>query len=340
MSIKALIIGGTGLISVGIVKHLLARGADITMYNRGQREGIGLPPEARGIKQLHGDRNDAAAFAAQFKSARFDVVIDMICFNAEQAELDVRAFGGRCKQFIFCSTVCTYGVKIPDDVLVDETFPQEPISGYGRNKMAAEAVFLQAHEQGRFAATIIRPSNTYGPGGAMIDQLEFNTPAWDRIERGLPVLIADGGVALWVSTHRDDVGKLFAYAALNEKTYGQAYNATHQRQFTWRQRYRETAEVLGKTALLLSAPADWIVKHDPKRFVLLKEITAYHGAYDSSKARRDVPEFRCEVDYRTGAKQTLDSIRQRGAWRNCADDALYQSMVDKVLAFGVEPVEA
>ena len=33
---RALLIGGTGLISIGIVKHLLARGADVTMFNRGK----------------------------------------------------------------------------------------------------------------------------------------------------------------------------------------------------------------------------------------------------------------------------------------------------------------
>ncbi len=36
--LTALIVGGTGLISTGIVKHLLARGAQVSMYNRGQRE--------------------------------------------------------------------------------------------------------------------------------------------------------------------------------------------------------------------------------------------------------------------------------------------------------------
>jgi len=34
----ALVIGGTGLISTGIVTHLLARGARVTIYNRGQLE--------------------------------------------------------------------------------------------------------------------------------------------------------------------------------------------------------------------------------------------------------------------------------------------------------------
>src|SRR4051812_48826719 len=106
---RVLIIGGTGLISTGIVKHLLARGADVTMVNRGKRENM-LPGK---IGQIIGDRNEFAAFEERFADERFDVVIDMICYTPEQAASAVRAFSGRCEQFIFCSTVCTYSFDVP-----------------------------------------------------------------------------------------------------------------------------------------------------------------------------------------------------------------------------------
>src|SRR2546425_9777262 len=117
---RILIIGGTGLISTGIVKHLLARRADVTMVNRGKRENT-LPDS---VKQIVGDRNESAAFEKSFADQRFDVVIDMICYTPDQAESAVRAFGGRCAQFIFCSTVCTYSFDVPPSVVVDETFKQ------------------------------------------------------------------------------------------------------------------------------------------------------------------------------------------------------------------------
>ena len=69
--------------------------------------------------------------------------------------------------------------------------------------------------------TIIRPGSTYGPGAPLIDNLEPDAVAWDRIERGLPALCAGDGLGLWQSTHRDDCGKLFAYAALQPQTYDQ-----------------------------------------------------------------------------------------------------------------------
>jgi nucleoside-diphosphate-sugar epimerase len=204
----------------------------------------------------------------------------------------------------------------------------------------AEQVFLRAHAERKFAATIVRPSHTYGPGSPLIDNLEFNTPAWDRIARGLPVLCAGDGLGLWVSTHRDDCGKLFAHAALNERTFGQSYNATRDEHLTWRDYYRTVAGVIGKPARLMFMPADWIVRHDPGRFGSLREITAFHGAYTSDKAKRDVPAFRCEIDLATGARQTFDDQRRRDAWRSAEGDATYDAMVARALAAGAEPVEA
>jgi nucleoside-diphosphate-sugar epimerase len=145
---------------------------------------------------------------------------------------------------------------------------------------------------------------------------------------------------LWQSTHRDDCGKLFAYSALNPRTYGQNYNATREVVFTWRDYYRQAAAALGKTAQLVFMPAAWIVRHDPARFGLLAEITQYHGAYNSTKARRDVPEFICEIGLTSGATETFADLRRRNVWRDSGTDVLYRSMIDEALACGVAPVPA
>ena len=331
---KVLVIGGTGLISTGIIKHLLARNASVTMLNRGQRENR----LSNDVQQITANRDDPASLERAARQMRYEVVIDMICFNPTQASAAIDAFAGRCEHFIFCSTVCTYGVKVPANVLVDEMFPQEPISDYGRNKLACEKLFFEAHAQKKFNATIIRPSCTYGPGGRLIDNLEFDPSTWDRIERGLPVLCSGDGLGLWVATHRDDVGKLFAYSAQNPITYGQSYNATRDENYTWQDHYRQAASALDKQAHVLFMPAQWIIKHDPKRFALLGEITQFHGAYTSEKAKRDVPQFRCEINFTTGARETLEDIRRRSAWRDSRKDDVYQSMIDCALDLGIQPV--
>ena len=333
---KVLLVGGTGLISTGIVEHLRVRGAELTLFNRGQRESAG----ASDSRVIVGDRNQPALFEERLQNERFDVVIDMICFTPEQAEASVRAFGGRTAQFIFCSTVCTYGVEIPSHVLIDESFPAVPTSGYAKNKVCCEQIFERAAAAGHFQATIIRPSNTYGPGGTLIDQMEFDSVVWDRVEQGLPVLLAGDGIGLWQATHRHDVGKLFAYAAGNPKTYGQAFNATRDRVFTWRDYYREAAQALGTEAQVVLVPAGWIVAQNPKRFSFLNEITRYHGAYSSEKAKATVPEFRCEIGFVEGARQTLQAMKKRGAWRRHQDDAEYSALVERALGLGFEKLTA
>ncbi len=333
---KTLLIGGTGLISTGIVKHLAARNATITMLNRGQRDNR-LQAD---VETLTCDRNDVAAFAKAVEGRAWDCVIDMICFTPEQAEASIKTFAGKTQHFMFCSTVCTYGSQIPPGVVVDETFPQKPISNYGKNKVLCERAFEAASTKGAFNVTTIRPSHTYGESAPLIDQLEFDSCAWDRIEKDLPVLCAGDGLGLWNSTHRDDVGKLFAYAAGNAATFGQSYNATTQRVFTWRDYYREAGAALGKKVQIIMAPAEWIVAKNPKRFGLLKEITQFHGPYTSAKAMRDVQEFSCEVSFTQGAKRVFDDLKSRSKWKNGSGDAEYQQIVDAALAAGMPEQEA
>lgn len=331
---KVLLIGGTGLISTGIVPHLLARGADVTLFNRGQRGKSSLPV-------ITGDRDRPAEFEERLARERFDVVIDMICFSEAQAEATVRAFARRTEQLIFCSTVCTYGVDIPSHVLIDETFPLRPQSDYAERKARCEQVLERASQSGAFSLTIVRPSNTYGPGAPLIDQMEFNSVVWDRVERGLPVLCAGDGIGLWQSTHRADVGRLFAYAAGNRKTYGEAFNATRERVFTWRDYYREAAAALGTRAELVLVPAGWIIAKNPARFRFLSEITRYHGAYSSAKARAAVVEFGATpcVDFTAGARETFADLKARGAWRH-EEDPEYDGFVAQALALGFETLSA
>jgi nucleoside-diphosphate-sugar epimerase len=332
---KVLILGGTGLISTGIVTHLQARGAEVAIFNRGQRPST-LPAN---VRQIVGNREDRAALEGA-ANEHFDVVYDMICFTPAQAEASISAFSGRCEQFVFCSTVCTYSVKVPPHILIDETSPLEPVSEYGRNKVACERAFERAAQSGAFALTIVRPSHTYGPGGSLIDQQEFDSGTWDRVARGLPVLVAGDGLGLWVSTHRDDCGQFFAHAALAPRTYGQAYNATRDEVLTWRDYYREVSRALDTRAKLIFVPTAWLIAQDPKRFVFLAETTQFHGAYSSAKAKAHVPTFQAGIGLEAGARQTFADMRRRNAWRDSGSDLAYQRIVERALALGFETQEA
>ena len=79
---------------------------------------------------------------------------------------------------------------------------------------------------------------------------------------------------------------------------------------------------------------------NPQRFAFLEEVTRYHGAYSSAKAKRAVPEFRCDIGFVDGARETLESMRRRGAWRRHQDDAEYSALVARALELGFERLEA
>lgn len=306
---NVLILGGTGLISTGIVKALSERGATITVFNRGQTDDrLG-----RDVRRLTGDRRNFTAFEqAMAAVGPRDVVIDMICFQPAEAASAVRAFSGRCGHFIFCSTVCTYG-NTQTIVPTLETTPQAPHSTYGRDKLACEQLFLRAHAGGKMPVTIIRPSHTYGPGGGIINNLNTDPTFLERLRRGRPIIVSGDGHGLWQSAYADDVGRGFAYAAGNPRCVGEAYNAVADDVFTWDQYVQRTAAAIGAPApRLVHLPTDLLLAIDPHRYAGLAEIFRFHGVYSNAKLKGDVPEFRLATAYEDGVRQTAAWIDQHG----------------------------
>ena len=307
--VNVLILGGTGLISTGIVKALKTRGASITVFNRGQTDDR-LPPD---IRRLTGDRQNFPAFeSAMADAGPWDVVIDMICFRPEEAESAIRAFAGRCGHFIFCSTVCTYG-NTQTILPTPEETPQSPHSRYGRDKLACEQLFLRAHAGAKIPVTIIRPSHTYGPGGGIINNVNTDPTFLERLRRGHPIVVSGDGHGLWQSAYADDVGRAFAFAAANPRCFGEAYNAVADEAVTWDEYILRTATALGAPApRLVHLPTDFLLAVDPKRYATLAEIFRFHGVYSNAKLKRDVPEFRLTTPFEEGVRRTVAWIDRHG----------------------------
>lgn len=304
---NVLLIGGTGLISTGIVKALKDRAAKITVFNRGRTDDR----LDRSVRRITGDRLDFSIFEKTvIESGPWDVVIDMICFRPLEATSAIRAFSGRCGHFIFCSTVCTYG-NTQTIVPTLETTPQNPHSDYGRGKLACEQLFLRAHAEEKMPVTIIRPSHTYGPGGGVINNLNTDPAFLDRLRRGRPIIVSGDGHGLWQSAYADDIGLGFAYAAGNPRCFGQAYNAVADEVFTWDQYVQRTAAAIGVPApRLVHLPTDFLLTVDAKRYAGLAEIFRFHGVYSNAKLKRDVPEFHLPTSYEEGVRRTVAWIDQ------------------------------
>ncbi len=128
---KALFIGGTGVISTQISRLLVSQGWNLTLLNRGNRAS-----SVPGATQMIGDINDESAIAKLIENEQYDVVADFICFTPEQAERDIRLFMGKTRQFIFISSASAYQKPLATPVITESTPLSNPYWQYSRNKIA------------------------------------------------------------------------------------------------------------------------------------------------------------------------------------------------------------
>jgi nucleoside-diphosphate-sugar epimerase len=300
--LKILILGGTGLISTAITKEFLRKGDDVYLYNRGITPKR-FPP---GAKVIIGDRNDFTHFDQQMSDAGFfDCVIDMICFNKEQAESDIRAFRDRIGHLIFCSTVNVYTKPAPV-YPVRENSPRIPIDDdYGTKKVECEDTFLSAYEEGVFPITILRPAQTYGEGGVLIHTFGWSTTYIDRIRKGKPIVVHGDGNSLWNPCHVDDVAHAFVIAAGNKVSFGKAYNTTGEEVITWNQYHQKVAIALdAPSPKLIHIPTDLLVKISPDKCWITYNNFQGNNLFDNSNAKRDL-DFRYSVSWIEGVKRTV-----------------------------------
>lgn len=153
---KALFIGGTGVISTSISRLLVSQGWDLTLLNRGNRAN-----DVPGAKQLILDVNDEAAVAKAIEHEHYDTVCDFIAFVPAQAERDVRLFKGRTDQFMFISSASAYQKPLSHPVIRESTPLSNPYWEYSRNKIAIEELLMREYRENGFPITIIRPSHTF-----------------------------------------------------------------------------------------------------------------------------------------------------------------------------------
>jgi nucleoside-diphosphate-sugar epimerase len=320
---RVLIIGGTGLISTAISREFLANGVDLTLYNRGVSEAR-IPD---GAKIVTGDRNDKQAFEQQIADlGSFDCVIDMICFSPAQAESTIRAFRGRTQQVIFCSTVDVY-TKPANRYPYTEAETRFASNGYGQNKVLCEDLFIEAHQRGDFAATVIRPAMTYGEGGKLVNLYGWGTYHLDRLRKGKPLIIHGDGSALWVACHVDDAAHAFVQAAGNSVTFGRSYHVTGEEWLTWNRYYTITAQALNAPPpTFVHIPTDVLSKLMPKLSSPL--VTNFQGntIFDNTAAHRDL-DFRYRISWAEGVRRTIE-------WLDAHDGVkseVYNSIDDRIL---------
>ena len=98
---KVLLIGGTLYFGKMIVRSLLERGDDVTIYSRGNSR----PEFWDECHHIIGDRTLYDEFASNLAGKKFAAVIDNLAFKVEDVQAVTRALKGNVGKYIVASTV-------------------------------------------------------------------------------------------------------------------------------------------------------------------------------------------------------------------------------------------
>nr|MCR5556981.1 NAD-dependent epimerase/dehydratase family protein [Butyrivibrio sp.] len=200
---KALFIGGTGTISMGIVRKLAEDPLwEVYLLNRGNRKNE--VPE--GVKQIVADIYNEEEAAKKLEGMEFDVVSEFIAFDVEAVKRDYRLFKGKTKQYIFISSASAYAKPAASYVITEGTTLSNPYWEYSRNKIACEEFLLDKYRTEGFPVTIVSPSHTYDerstPPGVHGNKGFYQVIK--RMQQGKPVIIQGDGSSLWAVTFNRD----------------------------------------------------------------------------------------------------------------------------------------
>jgi 2'-hydroxyisoflavone reductase len=224
--LSLLMLGGTAFLGPCIVRTALARGHQVTLFNRGKTNAEMFPE----LEKLRGDRNTGDL--ASLQGRKFDAVIDTSGYVPAHVEATAKLFAECAKHYTFISSISVYpdfGTAAKD---LDENAPlatataeqidkaktiRESLPFYGAMKALCE----QAAEKvmpGRVAN--LRAGLIVGPGDVS-DRFTY----WPvRMDRGGEVLCPGDQHARVQFVDVRDLGDWVAHCA--EKQVAGTFNAT------------------------------------------------------------------------------------------------------------------
>lgn len=160
-----LVIGGTRNMGYSLTQQLIEAGHRVTLLNRGM-QADDLPPT---IARLRADRTDMGQMRRALLAKTFDVVVDFVMYNANEARMIVDLLKNNVGHYLFISSGQVYLVREQ----IERPFREDQYAGrlipapkentyahaewlYGMDKRGAEDVFAQAHAEHDFPYTSLR----------------------------------------------------------------------------------------------------------------------------------------------------------------------------------------
>ena len=172
---KVFVTGGSGYIGSVVVKRLLERGDQVTVFDnleRGHRCNLDSRAEF-----VEGDLRDGQLIAESLLKVKPDAVLHFAAYALVGESMgdplkyfDNNVTGGvhllkgmvaaGCSRLVFSSSCATYGV--PDALPIEENTPQRPTNPYGQSKLMFEQMANWLAETKGFRPTFLRYFNAAG----------------------------------------------------------------------------------------------------------------------------------------------------------------------------------
>ncbi len=309
--LSILILGGTGFTGPFQVRHALARGHRVTIFNRGNRSLDWPGP----VEELVGDRNEGDLNA--LKDRQWDVCIDIPTTLPFWVRDMGQVLQGNVGHYVFTSTLSVYASDaVPG---ADENSAILPYNG--EDAMAETMETLRANmglfgplkaESEREVArwfpdqhTIIRPTLIVGPG----DQTDRFTYWPQRMARGGQVLApGDGSDPVQIIDARD-LAEFIVHMA--EAQTGGAFNAAGpDYKLSFEAMLHGIRAVTGVAAELNWAPAEFLAEQGINPWSDMPVWIPSQGAYAGFSARSNAKAIAAGLTFRPFA----DTVAATLAW--------------------------
>lgn len=217
--LKLLILGGTGFLGPHTVRAALARGHEMTLFNRG-RTNTHLFPE---LEKLKGDRDGRLD---ALKGRQWDAVIDTSGYVPRIVKMSAELLKDSVKHYVFISTISVYPGFGTDNYPITEdsevaTMP-DPTDETVRKFYGPLKVLCEEQAEAAFPGrcTNIRPGLIVGPGDPT-DRFSY----WPkRVMDGGRILAPGDGTTLVQAIDARDLGE-WTIHCIERQVFG-VYNAT------------------------------------------------------------------------------------------------------------------
>jgi nucleoside-diphosphate-sugar epimerase len=250
---RVIVIGGTGHIGTYLVPRLVASGYEVVNVSRSERSPYRDHGAWKQVKNVQIDRTveePAGHFGKRIRDLHPDIVIDLICFTLESAQLLAAALRGQIQHLIHCGTIWVHGPSV--QVPATEDSPRRPFGDYGVQKAAIEAFLLQEARLNGFPATLLHPGHIVGPGWAPLNPAgHFNPKVFRRLANGEELCLPNLGLETVHHVHADDVAQAFAKAVIHRNAaVGESFHVVSAAALTLRGYAEAVAGWFGQEAKL------------------------------------------------------------------------------------------